>query len=67
MQREHSKSEMLSSSPRYGWLHFAASVPSSLAGGKRIEGKKRPPPIFILRINLCFLRYMESVQAWCKH
>lgn len=37
MQREHSKSEMLSDSPRHGWVHFAAAVSSLLSSGKREE------------------------------
>lgn len=35
MQREHSKSDILSDSLRHDWIHSAAAVSSSLSSGKR--------------------------------
>lgn len=37
MQREHSKSDILSDSLRHDWIHSAAAVSSSLSSGKREE------------------------------
>lgn len=48
MQREHSKSDMLSDSPRHGWVQFAVS--SLLSSGKREDN----PPFQCRKLIFAF-------------
>lgn len=50
MQREHSKSDTLSDSPRHGWVHFAAAVSSLLSSRKREDNH----PFKYRKLNFAF-------------